>query len=165
MATQADREQLTGVNEDYKYHFVDDEAPVFRPKKGLSHELIDQISDHKKEPDWMREFRHAALDVFWSKPVPTWGPDLSAIDYDDIYYYLKPVDQDAKSWDDVPDSIKNTFERLGIPEAERKFLAGVGAQYDSEMVYHSLRKEWEKMGVIFDRQQICCTKQCGVERR
>ena len=150
MATQADREQLTGVKEEYKYHFVDDVQPVFKPERGLSHGLIDQISDHKHEPDWMRQFRHEALDIFWSKPVPTWGPDLSGIDYDDIYYYLRPMDEQKKSWDDVPDSIKNTFERLGIPEAERKFLAGVGAQYDSEMVYHSLREEWERIGVIFD---------------
>jgi len=150
MATQADREQLTGVKDEYKYHFVDAVEPVFKPERGLSHALIDQISDHKREPDWMRAFRHEALDIFWSKPVPTWGPDLSAIDYDNIYYYLRPMDEQKKSWDDVPDSIKNTFERLGIPEAERKFLAGVGAQYDSEMVYHSLRQEWERMGVIFD---------------
>ena len=150
MATQADREQLTGVKNEYQYDFVDDVQPVFKPERGLSHGLIDQMSDQKGEPDWMRQFRHEALDIFWSKPVPTWGPDLSGIDYDDIYYYLRPMEQQGTSWDDVPDSIKNTFERLGIPEAERKFLAGVGAQYDSEMVYHSLRKEWQRLGVIFE---------------
>ncbi len=98
----------------------------------------------------MRKFRHDALDIFFSKPMPTWGADLSGIDFDQIKYYSKPTDRVAdKNWDDVPENIKNTFERLGIPEAERKFLAGVGAQYDSEVVYHSLRAEWEKLGVIF----------------
>ncbi len=97
----------------------------------------------------MRQFRHEALDIFLSKPMPTWGADLSGIDFDEIYYYSRPMEESGKSWDDVPESIKNTFERLGIPEAERKFLAGVGAQYDSEVVYHSLREEWEKIGVIF----------------
>jgi len=111
--------------------------------------VIDEISDQKNEPQWMRDFRHQALDIFLSKPMPTWGADLSGIDFDEIFYYLRPSSGSEKSWDDVPENIKNTFERLGIPEAERKFLAGVGAQYDSEVVYHSLRQEWEKLGVIF----------------
>jgi Fe-S cluster assembly protein SufB len=149
MATQADREQLTGVKEDYQYGFYDDVKPVFKSERGLSHAVIDQISDQKNEPQWMREFRHQALDIFLSKPMPTWGADLSGINFDEIFYYLRPSEGTGKSWDDVPENIKNTFERLGIPEAERKFLAGVGAQYDSEVVYHSLRQEWEKLGVIF----------------
>lgn len=149
MATHADREQLTGVKDDYQYGFHDVEKPVFKSGRGLNHAVIDQISDQKKEPDWMREFRHQALDIFLSKPMPTWGADLSGINFDEIFYYLRPSAGSEKSWDDVPESIKNTFERLGIPEAERKFLAGVGAQYDSEVVYHSLRQEWEKLGVIF----------------
>ncbi len=149
MATQTDREQLTDVKNDYKYGFHDVEESAFKSERGLSHVTIDQISDHKNEPDWMRQFRHEALDIFLSKPMPTWGADLSGIDFDEIYYYLKPMGEQGKSWDDVPESIKNTFERLGIPEAERKFLAGVGAQYDSEVVYHSLREEWSKIGVIF----------------
>ncbi|HXF64045.1 MAG TPA: Fe-S cluster assembly protein SufB [Caldilineaceae bacterium] len=149
MATQLDREQLAGVKEEYQYGFYDEIQPVFRAERGLSHAVIDQISDQKNEPQWMREFRHQALDIFWSKPMPTWGADLSGINFDEIYYYLRPTETQGKSWDEVPESIKNTFERLGIPEAERKFLAGVGAQYDSEVVYHSLRQEWEKMGVIF----------------
>ena len=149
MATQADREQLSGVKEEYQYGFYDEIEPVFKAERGLSHAVIDQISDHKNEPDWMREFRHQALDIFLSKPMPTWGADLSGINFDEIYYYLRPTEQTGKSWDEVPEDIKNTFERLGIPEAERKFLAGVGAQYDSEVVYHSLRQEWEKLGVIF----------------
>jgi Fe-S cluster assembly protein SufB len=149
MATQADREQLTGVKEDYQYGFHDVVDPVFKSERGLSHAVIDEISDQKNEPDWMREFRHTALDIFLSKPMPTWGADLSGIDFDEIFYYLRPSSGTEKSWDDVPENIKGTFERLGIPEAERKFLAGVGAQYDSEVVYHSLRQEWEKLGVIF----------------
>ncbi len=149
MATQTDLEQLQGVKEEYQYGFHDDVEPVFKPAKGLSHELIDQISDLKNEPDWMRQFRHEALDIFWSKPMPTWGADLSGIDFDDIYYYLRPTEKQGRTWDDVPEEIKRTFDRLGIPEAERKFLAGVGAQYESEVVYHSLREEWEKLGVIF----------------
>lgn len=149
MATQTDEQYLSGVKQEYQYGFHDDVEAVFKAEKGLNHAVIDQISDHKNEPDWMRQFRHEALDIFFSKPEVTWGADLSGIDYDDIYYYLKPSSGAEKSWDDVPESIKNTFERLGIPEAERKFLAGVGAQYDSEVVYHSLREEWEKIGVIF----------------
>jgi Fe-S cluster assembly protein SufB len=149
MATTTDREQLTGVKEEYQYGFYDAEKPVFKSERGLSHAVIDEISDQKNEPQWMREFRHQALDIFLSKPMPTWGADLSGINFDEIFYYLRPSEGAEKSWDDVPENIKNTFERLGIPEAERKFLAGVGAQYDSEVVYHSLRQEWEKLGVIF----------------
>jgi len=149
MATHADREQLTGVKDDYQYGFHDVEKPVFKSARGLNHGVIDEISDQKNEPQWMRDFRHQALDIFLSKPMPTWGADLSGINFDEIFYYLRPSVGSEKNWDDVPENIKNTFERLGIPEAERKFLAGVGAQYDSEVVYHSLRQEWEKLGVIF----------------
>jgi Fe-S cluster assembly protein SufB len=140
MATQADQVYLNDVKQEYQYGFHDKEQAVFKTAKGLNHAVIDQISDHKNEPDWMRKFRHDALDIFYSKPMPNWGADLSGIDFDDIFYYLKPSSGTEKNWDDVPESIKNTFERLGIPEAERKFLAGVGAQYDSEVVYHSLRE-------------------------
>lgn len=133
----------------YKYGFRDEEKYVFKSRKGLDHDIVDQISYMKGEPDWMRALRHKALDIFWSKPVPTWGGDLSGLDYDDIYYYIKPVEQQGRSWEEVPDDIKRTFDRLGIPEAERKFLAGAGAQYESEAVYHSLKEEWEKLGVIF----------------
>ena len=150
MANVNDLEQLTGVKEQYAYGFHDNIQSVFQTERGLNHGVIDAISDHKNEPDWMRKFRHDALDIFFSKPMPTWGADLSGIDFDETKYYSKPTDRSAdKNWDDVPENIKNTFERLGIPEAERKFLAGVGAQYDSEVVYHSLRAEWEKLGVIF----------------
>ncbi len=149
MATHADLEALKGVKEEYEYGFHDDVKPVFKTERGLNHAVIDQISDQKKEPQWMREFRHQALDIFLSKPMPTWGADLSGIDFDEIYYYLKPSEGSGKSWEDVPENIKRTFDRLGIPEAERKFLAGVGAQYDSEVIYHSLREEWERQGVVF----------------
>jgi Fe-S cluster assembly protein SufB len=149
MATHADLQALKGVKEEYEYGFHDEENAVFRTERGLTHAVIDQISDQKNEPAWMREFRHKALDIFLAKPMPTWGADLSGIDFDEITYYLKPSAGTENNWDNVPENIKRTFDRLGIPEAERKFLAGVGAQYDSEVVYHSLRKEWEKLGVIF----------------
>ncbi len=140
---------LAEMKKEYKYGFRDPEKYVFKARKGLDHEIIDQMCEMKGEPDWMREFRHEALEIFWRKPMPTWGADLSEIDFDDIYYYIKPTEKQGKSWDDIPSDIKKTFDRLGIPEAERKFLAGVGAQYESEVVYHSLKEEWEKKGVIF----------------
>ena len=133
----------------YKWGFRMPENYVFKSRKGLSREVVEEISYLKGEPDWMRAFRLHSLEVFFKKPLPTWGPDLSVIDFDDIYYYIKPTDRQARSWDDLPPEIKDTYERLGIPEAERKFLAGVGAQYESEVVYHSLKEEWEKLGVIF----------------
>lgn len=141
---------VLGVDlDEYRYGFRDKEDYVFKSRKGLDHEIVDEISWMKGEPDWMRALRHKALDIFFSKPTPTWGGDLSRLDYNDIYYYIKPVEQQGRTWDEVPDTIKETFERLGIPEAERKFLAGAGAQYESEAVYHSLKEEWEKQGVVF----------------
>jgi len=141
---------VLGVDlDEYRYGFRDKEDYVFKSRKGLDHEIVDEISWMKGEPDWMRALRHKALDIFFNKPTPTWGGDLSRLDYNDIYYYIKPVEQQGRTWDEVPDSIKETFERLGIPEAERKFLAGAGAQYESEAVYHSLKEEWEKQGVVF----------------
>ncbi|MCS6961029.1 MAG: Fe-S cluster assembly protein SufB [Deltaproteobacteria bacterium] len=133
-----------------KYNFTTDIQPVFHSSKGLSHKLIDEISDQKNEPSWMREFRHKSLDIFLSKPMPWWAPKgINNINFDELTYYVKPTEKQGKSWDEVPQSIKETFEKLGIPEAERKFLAGVGAQFESEVVYHSLKKEWESKGVIF----------------
>ncbi|MCY4080683.1 MAG: Fe-S cluster assembly protein SufB [Caldilineaceae bacterium] len=149
VASNTDLQHLEGVKEEYRYGFRDEENAVFKSEKGLTHQVVDQISDIKNEPDWMRRFRHDALDIFFSKTMPTWGADLSGIDFDDIYYYLRPAEKQGKSWDDVPEDIKRTFDRLGIPEAERRFLAGVGAQYESEVVYHSLKEEWEKLGVVF----------------
>jgi len=136
--------------DEYKYDFRTEDAPVFKAEKGLSEELVRQISAHKEEPEWMLEFRLKALEIFYSKPTPEWGGDLSTLNLDEIYFYLKPQDQMERSWDDVPQSIKETFERLGIPEAERTMLAGVGAQFESEMVYHSLKEEWVEQGIIFE---------------
>ena len=136
--------------DEYKYHFVTRDRPVFKSQKGLSEEVVRQISAHKEEPEWMLDFRLRALDIFNSKPMPTWGGDLSNLDLNEIYFYVRPQDRMQRSWDEVPEEIKDTFERLGIPEAERSVLAGVGAQYESEMVYHSLREEWENQGVIFE---------------
>src|ERR671911_285938 len=141
--------QELGLDE-YKYGFRDPEEYFFRtPRKGIDPEIVAMISKHKNEPEWMLEFRLKALESFLEKPTPTWGGDLSGMDYDDIYYYIRPMENQGRSWDDVPDNIKDTFEKLGIPQAERETLAGVGAQYESEVVYHSLKKELEEQGVIF----------------
>ena len=138
--------------DEYKYDFITESEPVYRAKKGLSEEVVREISAYKEEPEWMLDHRLKALKVYESKPMPTWGGNLSDLDavLDEIYFYVRPQDRMEHSWDDVPEEIKDTFEKLGIPEAERKVLAGVGAQFESEMVYHSLREEWEKQGVIFD---------------
>ena len=115
----------------YKYGFHDSEENyVFKAEKGLNREVVEQISAMKDEPQWMLEFRLKAYEHFRSRPMPTWGPDLSGLDLENIYYYVKPTEGSEKNWDDVPDDIKNTFDKLGIPEAEQKFLAGVGAQYE-----------------------------------
>lgn len=138
------------IGKDYKYGFKDPEKYVFKSKKGLSREIVEEISWMKKEPEWMRNFRLRALDIFLKKPMPTWGsPILFEIDFDNIFYYIKPMENQGKSWDDVPEDIKRTYEKLGIPEAERKFLGGVSAQYESEVVYHSIRKDLQAQGVIF----------------
>jgi Fe-S cluster assembly protein SufB len=134
---------------EYRHGFSYPEQSVFKTRKGLDEGVVNAISDHKGEPDWMRQFRLRALRAFWKKPMPNWGADLSALDFDNLYYYAKPVSEQKRSWEDVPGYIKETFDRLGIPEAERKFLAGVGAQYDSEVVYHSIREELSRKGVIF----------------
>ena len=143
--------QDLGLDE-YKYGFVDEEKHVFRTQPGLSEDVVRQVSAQKNEPEWMLAFRLKGLEIYNSKPMPTWGGDLSDLNrvLDEIYYYVRPQEKMEHSWDDVPEDIKTTFERLGIPEAEQKILAGVGAQYESEMVYHSLKKEWEDKGVIFD---------------
>jgi Fe-S cluster assembly protein SufB len=147
-------ETVAGLGlEEYKYGFVTEGGkPVFKARPGLDEQIVREISAHKDEPEWMLDFRLKALDIYWSKPMPQWGGDLSSLDrvLDEIYYYLRPQEKMERSWDDVPQEIKDTFEKLGIPEAERKVLAGVGAQYESEMVYHSLKKEWEDKGIIFE---------------
>ena len=140
---------LDEVGQDYKYGFHDTEDYVYKSAKGLNRGVIENLSKLKNEPAWMLEKRLEALDVFLSKPMPDWGSDLSGIDFDDIFYYVRPSEKAESNWDDVPDYIKKTFDRLGIPEAERKFLAGVSAQYESEVVYHSIREDLQKLGVIF----------------
>ncbi|MEW5701635.1 MAG: Fe-S cluster assembly protein SufB [Candidatus Zixiibacteriota bacterium] len=142
------------IREDYqsRYGFADPEEYFLKAPKGINHEIVEMISQMKKEPDWMRQFRHAALDTFLAKPMPTWGDTdlLNSIDFADIHYFLKSTEGGSeKSWDDVPDKIKRTFDRLGIPEAEQRFLGGVSAQYESEVVYHSLREDLTKQGIIF----------------
>ncbi len=139
---------LEGIG-DYKYGFSDPETYVFKSRKGLDEEVVQQISSMKGEPQWMLDFRLKALKHFQQRPMPTWGGDLSKLALDDIYYYVKPSEKEARSWDEVPETIKKTFDKLGIPEAERKFLAGAGAQYDSEMVYHQIHENLKKQGVIF----------------
>jgi Fe-S cluster assembly protein SufB len=142
---------ILNLDQDYtqKYGFHDDIQPVFQTERGLTRRVVEEISHQKNEPKWMREFRLQAYEIFMSKPMPTWGPDLSQLNFDEIVYYIQPTDRKGRSWDEVPEEIKRTFDRLGIPEWERKFLAGVGAQYDSEVVYHNLAKQWEEKGVIF----------------
>lgn len=133
----------------YQFGFHDSIKPVFSTKKGLSEKTVYEISWMKKEPEWMLQIRLKALALFYAKKLPMWGGDLTKLNFDSIYYYVKPMDKQGRTWDDVPAEIKNTFEKIGIPEAERKFLAGVGAQYDSEVVYHSISKMLEDKGVIF----------------
>jgi Fe-S cluster assembly protein SufB len=135
---------------EYKYGFHDrDDNYTFKSQKGLSREVVENISRMKDEPEWMLEFRLKALEHFLQRPMPNWGPSLKDLNFDEIYFYVKPTEKSEKSWDDVPDDIKRTFDKLGVPEAERKFLAGLGAQYESEMVYHSIQEHLEKQGVIF----------------
>jgi Fe-S cluster assembly protein SufB len=148
MGKNPETEFLSELGE-YQYGFSDPETFVFKSRKGLDEEVVRQISAMKGEPEWMLAFRLRALKHFQSRPIPSWGADLDDLDLDDIYYYVKPTEGEGRTWDDVPESIKNTFDKLGIPEAEKKYLAGVGAQYDSEMIYHNVQEELEKQGVIF----------------
>ena len=133
----------------YKLGWSDEENYVFKPKRGLNTDIVQEMSWMKSEPDWMRNFRLKSLSRFEKRPMPTWGGDMSGIDFDNIYYYIKPTESLADDWDAVPDSIKDTYEKLGIPEAERKYLAGVTAQYESEVVYHRNRADLEAQGVLF----------------
>ncbi len=143
----ATREIVTDQREQFAFH--DDIAYLKETKRGLTRATVEEISAFKEEPDWMLQYRLRAYDHFLKRSMPTWTDGLDKIDFDNIVYYRKPSEREEKSWDDVPDQIKATFEKLGIPEAERKFLAGVGAQYDSEVVYHSVREELTKIGVVF----------------
>lgn len=133
----------------YAYGFHDEDVSVYRTQKGLSAQVVKTISRIKQEPDWMRELRLKAYDSFVKQQNPDWGPDLSDIHFDDYTYYIKPSDKQGKDWDEVPETIKDTFDRLGIPEAEAKYLAGVSTQYESEVVYHNMLEEVQEKGVIF----------------
>jgi Fe-S cluster assembly protein SufB len=141
------REAVADRRDQYAFH--DDIAYLKETKRGLTRATVEEISGFKNEPDWMLQSRLRAYDHFLKRPMPMWTDGLDKIDFDKIVYYRKPSEREEKSWDDVPEQIKATFEKLGIPEAERKFLAGVGAQYDSEVVYHSVKEELSKLGVVF----------------
>ncbi len=144
--------QSLSITDDYKYGFHDSEENyAFKSSKGLNKEIVQKISDMKNEPAWMTKYRLDALDIFHKKPMPTWGDTemLNEIDFANIHYYVRSAEKQGRTWEEVPEEIKNTFDRLGIPEAERKFLAGVTAQYESDVVYHSIREDLEKIGVVF----------------
>ncbi len=150
MAEKHDQQEVQILQDDsYKYGFHDEDTSVFKTKKGLNEEVIREISAVKKEPQWMLDRRLDAYHSFLNQKNPTWGPDLSEIDFDDFTYYIKPSERQERDWDDVPETIRNTFDKLGIPEAEQKYLAGVSTQYESEVVYHNMLKEVEDKGVIF----------------
>ncbi|MGH8902741.1 MAG: Fe-S cluster assembly protein SufB [Egibacteraceae bacterium] len=146
MATRAEDLQL-GT---YKYGWADESKPVFEPKRGLSREVVEEISALKDEPRWMRDLRLKAYEHYVRRPMPQWGGDLSGIDFDNIFYFVRSTEKQANSWDDLPAEIKSTYDRLGIPEAEKqRLIAGVAAQYESEVVYHKIRGDLEAQGVIF----------------
>jgi Fe-S cluster assembly protein SufB len=148
----AEKRELAGINSDYKEKFGFNDSELgyaYKAPKGLSREIVETISDYKNEPQWMREFRLKALEHFYERPTPKWGGNLDQIDWDDIHYFVRASEKNSRDWSEVPDDIKNTFDRLGIPEAERKFLSGVGAQYESEVVYHQVNEKLEAQGVIF----------------
>ncbi|MBJ7244265.1 MAG: Fe-S cluster assembly protein SufB [Solirubrobacteraceae bacterium] len=148
----SEEEGLKDLNSDYteRYGFHDAENYLFKAPKGLTRELVEKISEFKNEPQWMREFRLKSYDHFLAREMPTWGsPMLAEVDFDNIHYFVRASEKPERSWDDVPEDVKKTFDRLGIPEAERNFLAGVGAQYESEVVYHQVNKDLEDQGVIF----------------
>lgn len=146
-------QELSKLNEDYatKYGFHDPVDYFHKGAKGVNHEVVEMISKMKKEPKWMSEIRHEALEIFYKKQMPKWGNDhlLNEIDFDNVYYFMKPIENQQNSWDDVPEYIKKTFDKLGIPEAEKNFLGGVSAQYESEVVYHSMRDDLKAKGIVF----------------
>src|SRR6476660_8910158 len=151
-APSDDQTALKEIAADYaeRFGFHDPETGyVYKAPKGLSEQVVRDISEYKAEPEWMREFRLKALEHFQQRPTPKWGGNLGQIDLDNIHYFVRASEKNSVSWDDVPEDIKNTFDRLGIPEAERKFLSGVGAQYESESIYHQIREDLEAQGVHF----------------
>src|SRR5829696_8398729 len=144
-----DRPELEGLGV-YEFGWADSDAAGASARRGISPEVVGDISKLKSEPEWMLKNRLKALDIFGRKPMPTWGADLSGIDFDNIKYFVRSTEKQAQTWEDLPDDIKNTYEKLGIPEAERqRLVAGVAAQYESEVVYHQINEELERQGVIF----------------
>lgn len=135
--------------QEYQYGFSDERENVYQTNRGLSEEIVREISKQKNEPEWMLDLRLKAYHKFYEMPMPSWGPNLSNLDFDNTIYYVKATDKVEKSWDDVPEDVKQTFEKLGIPEAEAKYLSGVSTQYDSEVVYENMLKEVEEKGIIF----------------
>ena len=148
MSTDVTLDEPDAIGEINKYNFRTDSKAVFKARKGIDRHIVAQISEMKNEPAWMRDFRLKSLDIFNAKAMPTWGGDI-AIDFQDIFYYLKPTEGQGRTWDDVPQEIKDTFDKLGIPQAERQYLAGVKAQFESEVVYGSLKEDLAQQGVIF----------------
>jgi Fe-S cluster assembly protein SufB len=150
--TETETQVVAEIGSDYKYGFHSPDAAedyFFKSGRGLSPELVAAISEHKSEPEWMRKFRLKSLEYFQARPLPTWGGDVTGIDFENIFYYIRPTEKQANSWEDLPPDIKDTWDKLGIPEAEKKYLAGVGAQYESEVVYHKLKEDLEAQGVLF----------------
>ncbi len=150
---------------EYRHGFSFPDESVFQTGRGLNERVVNAISEHKGEPDWMRRYRLRSLEAFNRKPMPNWGADLSALDFDAMTYYASPTDSQKKTWEEVPAYVKETFERIGIPEAERKFLAGVGAQYDSEMVYHSIHEELSQKGVLFSDPETAVREHPDIVRK
>src|SRR6187397_2502609 len=142
-------EHLQELSKGYRFDWKDPSHSVFEPKRGLSPAVVEEISALKSEPDWMRKFRLKALKHFERRPMPWWGADLSEIDFDNIYYFIRSTEKQAANWDELPEDIKGTWDKLGIPEAEKKYLGGVSAQYESEVVYHKIKKELDDIGVLF----------------
>ncbi len=149
----------------YKLGWSDEEDYVYKPQKGLNEDIIREMSSLKKEPEWMLDFRLRSYEIFKSKPMPNWGGDMSEIYFDDIYYYIKPTEGQVDAWEELPQSVKDTYEKLGIPEAERKYLAGVTAQYESEVVYHRNREDLEAQGVLFMDMDSAVREQPEVVQR
>ncbi len=165
MATETNATAENIGTGEYQYGFHDPTSEyVFKSRKGLDAEMVSQISEMKGEPDWMLEYRLKALEIFFQKPLPAWGGDLSHLDFQDIYYYVKASDRQEQDWDDVPEDIRKTYDRLGIPEAEKKYLAGVKAQYESEVVYGSLQEDLAKKGVLFTDTDSALQKHADILR-
>lgn len=147
---RADDEIIESISDKYEFGWHDSDAAGQAAKRGLDEDVVRYISEMKDEPEWMLKLRLKALKIFQRKPIPNWGPDLQFLDFDEFKYFVRAADKVAQSWDDLPEDIKQTYDRLGIPEAERQRLVdGVAAQYESEVVYHQIREDLEKQGVIF----------------